>query len=587
MRSAHVLYFRGIGVLSLGMACLFAGGSAWGIERVYNLVQNSSTIAISGNVDGNTITSQGTNNFGQSSLVARYAGTIRTDRVVNTANTISFLGGSSIDAQVNGTWQPGVGGVSGSAAADHAGRVVVSGSTVNMAGRGLVADLVTGGSPVSITNGQFSLATTDVDLIGGNVDYRGTIVIIVPITVLDGTYALAGQGGDLSGTASISTQSIGGGMLRETLTIPVNSSLPPVNVSGYNINLTLTGQLVATSDFADSGDRYWITPSANTFSTASNWNPALTPGTTETAVFDLSTNHTVNFSGNATNNRLRVEQDQVTFALGTNTYNLTNTSTTTPSIVVGATSGDSGRVTISGTGAGGTLSSMHAFLGSVASSTGQVTVGAGATWNSSGQLSVGRGGNGSLTINGGGDFVAPAGGITYLGYATGSLGNASISGSGSTMINGQLFVGRQGTGTMSVGSGGMVTSTTARIGSQATGSVTVSGISSFTSTGTLFVGEQAQGTVTIQSGSMLNTATTNIGSNAGSNGTVTITGTNSEWNNTGSVFVGGTSGSAGNLGTLHINSNASVTIGSILRTWAGGTVNLNSGKLTTTSLNIS
>jgi MYXO-CTERM domain-containing protein len=569
---------------------LLAQGAAWAVQRTYNLVQNSSTITISGNVSGNSITSQGTNNFGQTSLVARYSGSIIADRQVNTVNTFQFSGGSAIDAVVNGSWKPNSTVTSNStSAADYGGKVNVSVGTVNMAGRNLVADLLSSGPPGAITNGQFNLGTSEVNLTAGSVDYWGFIDTIfgeIALTDVRSSYGLANQGGALSGTASISVQNLGGGMLRETLTVPIAAVLPPVSVSGYTINLTLNGSLLATSDFADNGERYWINPSSSAFATASNWNPGFTPAAAETAVFDLNSNHTVTFGASATNNRLRIEHDQVAFSLGTNTYSITNTSTTTPSIIAGAAAGDNGRLSLTGTGAGGTLSSVNAHLGAVASSTGQVTVGAGATWNNSLDLSVGRGGTGMLTITGGGKVVLPSGGTSNLGFASGSSGTATVTGSGSTWTNGQLYVGRSGSGTLNISSGGTVTSTTARIGFQATGGVTLTGSSTFTSTSTLFVGEQATGTLSVQSGSMLNTVTTNIGSSTGSNGTVTVTGSGSTWNNTGSAYVGGTSSVAGNQGTLNVNSSGNVTVGSTLRTWGLGTINLTSGKLKTGTLNI-
>ena len=215
----------GIFVLVAGMSCLLAGRSARGVTRTYTIVQNNSTIAISGDVSGSTITSQGTNNFGQSSLVAQYSGSIITDRQSNTINTISFSGGSAIDAVVNGNWKPNAGGTTNSAAAaDYGGKVSVSIADINMAGRNLVADLLTSGSPADITSGQFDLTTSDVNLTAGSVDYFGSLFGI-PIG-LNGTYDLAGQGGGLTGNASISTQSLGGGMLRETLTIPITRRAP-------------------------------------------------------------------------------------------------------------------------------------------------------------------------------------------------------------------------------------------------------------------------------------------------------------------------------------------------------------------------
>jgi hypothetical protein len=179
--------------LTVVTSFLLAQDAVWAVQRIYNLDQGSSSITISGTVDGQPILTQGPN-----SLTAQYAGSIITDRISNTINTISFSGGSSIDAQVSGNWQPSVGGTSGSSApADYGGRTTVSGANVRLAGRNLFADLLTSGA-VNISGGQFDLSTSDVNLVAGNVDYRGTITIIVEIEVLSGTYPLAGEGGSLT-----------------------------------------------------------------------------------------------------------------------------------------------------------------------------------------------------------------------------------------------------------------------------------------------------------------------------------------------------------------------------------------------------
>ena len=185
--------------------------------------------------------------------------------------------------------------------------------------------------------------------------------------------------------------------------------------------------------------------------------------------------YTVTLGANATNNGLRVEKDKVALALGTRTYALTSTSTSVPSVIVGATSGDAGTLTLSGTGAGGTLNSVNASIGDAPSSTGAVTVGTGATWNNSVDLYVGNSGAGTLTINSGGKVVAPTGGGSYIGYAAGSSGSgASVSGAGSTWTNDYLYVGNNAAGTLTTSSSGLVTSKVASVGYNATGGVTVS-----------------------------------------------------------------------------------------------------------------
>ena len=94
--------------------------------------------------------------------------------------------------------------------------------------------------------------------------------------------------------------------------------------------------------------------------------------------------------------------------------------------------------------------------------------------------------------------------------------------------------------------------------------------------------------MTLQTSGILNGLTTNIGAFPGSNGTVAVSGTNAQWNNSGSVYVGGTFTAGGGQGALTIsNSTSSVTVGNTLKTWSSGTITLSNGKLKATTLNIS
>src|SRR4051794_9922375 len=72
------------------------------VERDFSLVTSQSSIAASGTVTTAlgtaTIQPQGTG-----SLTTTYGGIIKTDRE---ASSISFLSGSSIAANVNGSWNP-------------------------------------------------------------------------------------------------------------------------------------------------------------------------------------------------------------------------------------------------------------------------------------------------------------------------------------------------------------------------------------------------------------------------------------------------------------------------------------------------
>jgi hypothetical protein len=79
---------------------------------VFNLDPARSSITLSGSVLNNALKEQG-----PGSLTTSFSGTIAADVA---GSTIQFIGGSAIDAQTNGNWQPQASGVAGSEQDDHA-----------------------------------------------------------------------------------------------------------------------------------------------------------------------------------------------------------------------------------------------------------------------------------------------------------------------------------------------------------------------------------------------------------------------------------------------------------------------------------
>ena len=164
-------------------------------------------------------------------------------------------------------------------------------------------------------------------------------------------------------------------------------------------------------------------------------------------------------------------------------------------------------------------------------------------------LAVGQNGTGRLTIQSGGTVTDVFGAVGNL---PGSQGTVTVSGAGSTWTNiGNVVVGGLGTGTLTIQNGGTVNSAGGgSIGSSAgsQGTVTVTGAGSAWNNspgGGLNIGSFGSGTLTIANGGMVinNTAfTANIGNGAGSQGTVTVTGAGSTWSNSSGVIIG-------NLGT--------------------------------------
>ncbi len=243
--------------------------------------------------------------------------------------------------------------------------------------------------------------------------------------------------------------------------------------------------------------------------------------------------------------------------------------------------------------AGGiTVASSGGFIGYKSGSTGTTTVtGASSTWTNKSSLYVGYSGSGMLTIEAGGQvsningYLGYNSGSTgtatvtgrrldvdqcgklsstsvtarqwhsqyrggragqqlygYLGYNSGSTGTSTVTGASSKWINnGGLFVGRSGSGTLTIEAGGQVSSDYGYLGynSDSTGIATVTGASSkWINNGFLYVGNSGSGTLTIEAGGQVSSSAGNLGFNFGSTGTAIVTGAGSMWTNNGTLNVG-------------------------------------------------
>jgi len=105
---------------------------------------------------------------------------------------------------------------------------------------------------------------------------------------------------------------------------------------------------------------------------------------------------------------------------------------------------------------GGAVSNNYGYLGSNPDSTGEVNVdGPGSTWTNNKYLNVGYYGNGTLNVTGAGTVISEWDG--NIGYESGSTGAVTIDGPGSTWTNNQaLYVGCNGSGTLTISNGGLV-----------------------------------------------------------------------------------------------------------------------------------
>ncbi|WP_265975612.1 autotransporter domain-containing protein [Brucella intermedia] len=217
-----------------------------------------------------------------------------------------------------------------------------------------------------------------------------------------------------------------------------------------------------------------------------------------------------------------------------------------------------GTLTIEG---GGRVENTDGIIGNGTGSTGSSvtvsgtdTAGNASTWHNSDILYVGNTSRGALTIVDGGRVENADG---YIGYGTGAAGSSvtvsgtDSEGNASTWVNfDTLVIGYEGSGELTIAQGGRVENTDGYIGILDNSSVTVSGISTsgnastWHNAGNLYVGYNSNGTLTIADGGRVENADGYIGNRSDATGSsVIVSGTDtagqaSTWDNLGTLSVG-------------------------------------------------
>jgi T5SS/PEP-CTERM-associated repeat protein len=258
---------------------------------------------------------------------------------------------------------------------------------------------------------------------------------------------------------------------------------------------------------------------SSNFNNAANWNPDITPGSGDTALFNLGSaaTYTVKFPGtggfnpiNFVNDSLVVRSNTVSFIETTanSTYTLSNSTTSNlgdRGIRIAPEAGDNAVLNDSLV----SLSGVAATIGDSVGSHGTLNVNGG-TFTLSGSditndvLIVGYQGNGTLNVTTGANAnVNGQNATSTLGYAGGSTGTVAVSGTGSTWSSGNMYVGYLGTGTLGITNGGQVNSGSVALGydsAASNGAVTVSGANSTWTTDDLSIGSSGLGIVDITDG---------------------------------------------------------------------------------------
>jgi fibronectin-binding autotransporter adhesin len=227
------------------------------------------------------------------------------------------------------------------------------------------------------------------------------------------------------------------------------------------------------------------------------------------------------------------------------------------SLVISATSGSSGTVTISGANAVATVQSVlvgAADAGGLSVLNGgglndaNATVGAGgagtvlvdglhSVWTNTGNLDVGYTAGGDLKITNGAQVTDDT---SNVGTLVAGSGTVTVDGAGSVWATNQLNVGALGNGSLTVSNGGAAHAPFVKVGLQSgsTGMITVEDANSQLTGTDLEVGVRGTGYLTIANGGQVQGQEGSVSVVAGSSGLATVTGVGSNWTVSDQLLVG-------------------------------------------------
>jgi len=412
------------------------------------------------------------------------------------------------------------------------------------------------------TNGQNISLATALTSDGGSLTKQGAGTL-----TLNGTNSYTGNTSIDSGTLLVS------GLLADSSTISVATGATyqlgasdtigsiagngTINIYGYNLtagaanaSTSFGGVLAGTGSFTKVGTGTLSLVGNNTYTGGTTLaGGTLSLGSNQA----LGTAGTISFTGGSlqfTASNTKDYSDR--FSQDVDQAYVIDTNGQTISMATGLTSAG-GSLTKQGTGTL-TLTGNNTYTGATTIDAGTLRIG-----NGSGSASISNSSMG------------------YLGFAPGSNGTASVSTGGTWTTTGDLYVGYEGNGNLTV-SGGTVSNVNSVIGKMAgndldptdpgyiarsNGTVTISG-GNWTNTGSLNVGEQGTGTLTV-SGGNVSSAYAGIGNDSAA----IISGGN--WRNSGNFDVSNQSNSS-----LTINGGL-LTVGGTLTRGGSGKINLNEG----------
>ncbi len=252
--------------------------------------------------------------------------------------------------------------------------------------------------------------------------------------------------------------------------------------------------------------------------------------------------------------------------------------------------GQSGSGNVAITNSGSIVSDL-VTLGSLAQGTGNATIqDVGSQWTINKAMIVGDLGQGSVHVTDGGTLQFNNLLGLSIAQESSSIGKVLVSGANSLVQMGSdnmLTVGLRGTGSMKIEQGGTVESGLAFVGSVAgsSGAVTVRHAgSSWSTVGKAEIGRLGVGDLLVQSGGSASADNWFVGSQIGGQGTVKLSGAQASLVANQNLVLGGDLTGEGGEGHLSIGAGTLVDIGSTLRLYSQGSLDLKGGKISLNQL---
>ncbi|MBL8877745.1 MAG: hypothetical protein JNG88_01395 [Phycisphaerales bacterium] len=314
----------------------------------------------------------------------------------------------------------------------------------------------------------------------------------------------------------------------------------------------------------------WINAAGGSASTSTNWNPNQVPTGADDLTFNIAGNYAVTFNASSASSRTQI------FRQGTVTLTMGAAHTTSNGVAIGDLTGDVSIVTLT-TGSWSSGPSGFVNIGDAGGTTGTFNINdddADFFVTGGSDLFVGNNGTGTMSITGGGTVTCND--LMHVGQGSAATGNLTVSGALNVAPFGRSTLDVNGTGESRWGNGGDATVSVANgalaqfAGDLVIGNLSTS-IANVTVGGTGFI---FRATLDVE-GDLLIASNTGAGILPGT-GTLTV-------NSGADVNVGGTINlgndpDGGGSGTLTINAGAAVEAGSVVD-GSNGTLNHNAGTL--------